>query len=183
LRYEVLIAGMGGQGIILAGTIIGTAVTVFGDKLATQIASYGPEARGGRVYTQLVISDEEVDYPLVRQPDVVITMSQRAFNEFACKVKEGGLVLYDEALVEPEGGPSWAELVPVPATSIADSLGMRRSANMVMIGALTAICDLLEPEAVKEAIRYRLGHRHLDINLKAFEAGYRLGLEKLGRRR
>ena len=183
MRFEVLIAGMGGQGIILAGTIIGTAVTVFGDKLATQIASYGPEARGGRVYTQLVISDGEIDYPRVRSPDVVIAMSQRGFDEFAKMVREGGTVIYDEDLVEPHGGPDWAELVPVPATRIAEELGMRRSANMVMLGVLTALCDLLEPGPVKEAIRYRLGHRHLDINLRAFERGYELGLRLLEGRR
>lgn len=176
MRYEVLIAGMGGQGVILAGTVIGTAITVFGGKSATQIASYGPEARGGRVYTQLVISDGEVDYPLVRRPDIVIAMSQRAFDEFARRVREGGLVIFDEDLVEPRDAPSWAELTPIPATRVADGLGLRRSANMVMVGVLTAVCELLEPDAVREAIRYRLGHRYLDINLKAFELGYQLGL-------
>ncbi|RLI07071.1 pyruvate ferredoxin oxidoreductase [Candidatus Bathyarchaeota archaeon] len=172
---------MGGQGIILAGTVLGIAACVYGGLQATQVASYGPEARGGRVFTEVVISDEEIDYPRVVEPDVVVVMSQRAYNEFAGHVKPGGTIIYDPDLVEPHDPPGGVELVPIPATREAERLGMRLSANMIMLGALTALCGFLEPAAVEEAIRYRV-RRALDVNLRAFRLGYELGLRHLGRR-
>ena len=176
MRYEVLIAGMGGQGILLAGTILGTAATVFGGLKATQIVSYGPEARGGRVYTEVVLSDQEIDYPRVVEPDVVIVMSQRAYNEFAGRVRKGGMVIYDPDLVEPHDPPKGAKLLPVPATRKAEELGMKRAANMVMLGVLAALCELIEPEMVEKAISYRVRKEYVAINLRAFREGYELGL-------
>jgi len=182
LRFELLIAGMGGQGILLAGTIVGTAVSVYGGLNATQIVSYGPEARGGRVYTEVVLSDEEIDYPRVREADFVIVMSQRAYDEFARRVKPGGVVIYDPDLVEPHEPPEEAELLPVPATRIAERLGMRRSANMVMVGFLTAICGLLRPEDVEKAIASRVRPELVEVNLRAFREGYEMGLNAGGGR-
>ena len=180
MRFELLIAGMGGQGILLAGTIVGTAVSVHGGLNATQIVSYGPEARGGRVYTEVVLSDEEIDYPRVRKADFVIVMSQRAYDEFARRVKRGGVVIYDPDLVEPHDPPEGAELLPVPATRTAERLGMRRSANMVMVGFLTAICDLLRPEDVEKAIAHRMRPEFVEVNLRAFREGYEMGLSARG---
>ena len=182
MRFELLIAGMGGQGILLAGTIIGTAVAVYGGLNATQIVSYGPEARGGRVYTEVVLSDEEVDYPRVREADFVILMSQRAYDEFASRAKPGGTILYDPDLIEPHDPPEGVRLLPVPATRTAERLGMRRAANMVMVGFLTALCDLLRPEDVEKAIAYRLRPEFVEINIKAFREGYKMGLEVLSKR-
>ena len=177
MRSELLIAGMGGQGILLAGTIVGTAVSVYCGLNATQIVSYGPEARGGRVYTEVVLSDEEIDYPRVRSADFVIVMSQRAYDEFARRVKPGGLLIYDPDLVEPHDPPEWARLVSVPATRIAERLGMHRSANMVMLGFLTAFCELLRPEDVEKAIAHRLKREFVETNIRAFREGYRMGLK------
>jgi len=178
LRYEIVIAGIGGQGIVLSGTIVGTAAAVFGGLNATQIASYGPEAMGGRVYTEVVISDEEIDYPRVSSPDILVVMSQRGYNEFSRKVKPGGLIIYDPDLVEISRLEE-VEQIAIPATKEAERLGLRISANMVMIGALTAFCDLLEPEMVEEAIRSRV-RRSLETNLKAFRRGYELALSLRG---
>jgi len=177
LRYELIIAGLGGQGILLAGNIVGTAVAVFEGLEASQIVAYGPEARGGRVFTEVIISDEEIDYPRVRRPDIAIVMCQRAYDEFGKAVAPGGLLIYDPDLVEPEEQEG-VKLVPIPATSTAEKLGARISANMVMLGALTALCDLLEPEAVRRAIEMKV-RRALSTNLRAFDAGYEEGLRWL----
>ena len=177
MRYELIIAGMGGQGILLAGNVLGTAAAVFQGLEAVQIVSYGPEARGGRVFTELIISDEEIDYPRVLRPDIVITMSQRAYDEFGTAVAQGGLLIYDPGLVVPEEREG-VKLVPIPATEMAEKLGARISANMVMLGALTALCDLLKPEAVEQAIKTKV-RRALEVNLKAFRKGYEAGLRWL----
>jgi len=177
LRYEIIISGLGGQGILLAGNIIGTAVAVFEGLEAVQIVAYGPEARGGRVFTEVIISDEEIDYPRVLRPDIVITMSQRAYDEFGRAVIPGGRLIYDPGLVVPEERED-VELIPIPATKMAEELGARISANMVMLGALTALCDLLKPEAVEQAISMRV-RRALEVNLKAFRMGYEAGLRWL----
>jgi len=181
LRYELIIAGMGGQGILLAGNILGTAAAVFQGLKAVQIVAYGPEARGGRVFTELIISDEEIDYPRVLRPDIVIAMSQRAYDEFGTAVAPGGLLIYDPELVVAEEREG-VKLVPIPATKMAEELGAKISANMVMLGALTALCDLLKPEAVEQAIKTKV-RRALEVNLKAFRKGYEAGLRWLGEAR
>jgi len=177
LRYEIVIAGTGGQGIILAGTIIGTAATVHQGLRATQISSYGPETRGGLVYTEVVISDQEIDYPRATKPDILIVMSNWAYDAFSRSVKEGGTIIYDPDLVEPSEAPEGVRLLPVRATQVAEKeVGLRLSANMVMLGVLTAICDVLEEWAVVEAIRDRV-KRSLEENLRAFRLGLELGRE------
>lgn len=176
MRYEIVIAGAGGQGVILAGTVVGTAVAVFQDLNATQVSSYGPEARGGHVFTELVISDEDIGYPGVEEPDILVAMSQWAYEEFGGRVRSGGTIIYDPDLVEPGKARPGVREVPVPATSLAEEqVGLKLSANMVMVGVLTAFCDLIEARAVEEAIRYRVGRR-LEENLRAFRLGYELGL-------
>ena len=182
MRYEVIIAGTGGQGIILAGTIVGTAVAVHQGMEATQISSYGPEARGGLVYTELVLSDRYVDYPRALRPDALVAMSQWAYDEFSGLVKRGGLIIYDPDLVEPEGAPEGVGLFAVPATRLAEEeVGLKLSANMVMLGALTALCDMLDAESMEKAIRDRV-RRSLEENLRAFRLGLELGRELRGRR-
>ncbi|OYT52609.1 hypothetical protein B6U66_01435 [Candidatus Bathyarchaeota archaeon ex4484_135] len=177
MRYELLLAGAGGQGIILAGTVIGTAGAVYQGLNAAQISSYGPEARGGHVFTEVVLSDEEIHYSGVREPDILVAMSQWAYNEFHGKVRPGGLIIYDPELVKPEPRPEGVRLLPVRATRMAEEkVGLKLSANMVMVGVLTALCDLLDREAVEKAIRYRV-RRALDKNLEAFRLGYELGLK------
>ena len=175
MRYEIVIAGTGGQGVVLAGTIIGTAAAVHQGLRATQVSSYGPEARGGHVYTEVVISDQEIDYPRAMRPDVLVAMSNWAYEEFARSVKEGGIIIYDPDLVSPGEAPEGVRLLPVRATQVAEEeVGLRLSANMVMLGVLTAICDVLEEGPMREAIRDRV-RRSLEQNLRAFELGLELG--------
>ena len=174
MRYEILVAGMGGQGIILAATVAGAAAAVFRGLEATMIPSYGPEARGGRVYAQLVISDEEIDYPRVTHADMAIIMSQRAYEEFASIVKPGGKIIYDPDLVEPHDPPEGVRLVPVPATRMAEELGSRISANMVMLGALASITNVVSEGALRKAIEDTVPPETRTPNLKGFERGLQL---------
>jgi len=168
LRYEILIAGRGGQGVVLAGVIIGYAAITSGLN-AAQSQSYGPEARGGKVRSEIIISDGPVGYPKVRRPNLLVTLSQEAYEAYIDSLREGGILIYDEDLVRPRGGRR-IESYPIPATRMAEELGLRLSANMIILGAISALSGVLKPEAVEEAIKKRV-RRHLETNLKAFRRG------------
>ncbi|MFQ5878988.1 MAG: 2-oxoacid:acceptor oxidoreductase family protein [Dehalococcoidia bacterium] len=170
MRWEVRLAGFGGQGIVLAGYVLGKAAALYDGKDAILSQSYGPEARGGACSAELVISDEEIDYPMIARPNVVVLMSQEAFHRYGPAVREGGVVLMDSDLVQTdtEGG----RVYRVPATRLAEELGNRIAANMVMLGFFSAVTSLVSREALEESIRTSVRERTVPLNLKAFAAGY-----------
>ena len=134
MRQEIRIAGFGGQGMALAGFILGKAFALYEDLEAVMTQSYGPEARGGASSANIVVSDRPVDYPFVQQPDVLVTMSQEAYARFHTTIKPGATVLIDTDLVVTEVD---AEVYAIPATRLAEDLGRRIVANVVMLGFFT----------------------------------------------
>jgi 2-oxoglutarate ferredoxin oxidoreductase subunit gamma len=146
-RWEVKIAGFGGQGIILAGYLLGKAAAVYDRRHATMVQSYGPEARGSACNSQVIIADEPIYYPYLTEPDVLIAMSQEAYARFAPEVKPGGLVIIERDLVALNAGrlrdedsrENTVRLYALPATKIAEELGHRIVANIVMLGFLCAL--------------------------------------------
>ncbi len=170
MRQEVRLAGFGGQGIILAGYVLGKAAALYGGKEAVFSQSYGPEARGGACAAEVIISDDAVDYPRVSRPDCLALMSQEAFRIYGPQVNQGGIVMMDADLVETttEG----ESIHRCPFTSLAQKLGNRIVANMVMLGYFTAVTGLVSREAMEESIRTSVRERTIPLNLKAFEAGY-----------
>ena len=105
-RVEIKIGGFGGQGVILAGMIIGRAAAIYDHKDATLTQSFGPEARGGACSAQVVVNTERNLYPMVSSPDVLVVMSQPAFDKFLPEVKPDGLILYESSLVSPDSIPA-----------------------------------------------------------------------------
>ena len=182
-RWEVKIAGFGGQGIILAGYLLGKAAAVYDRRHATMVQAYGPEARGSACSSQVIIADEPIYYPYVTEPDVLIAMSQEAYTRFAPDVKSDGLVLVERDLVALEKGlldhmPSGRDAVrlyALPATKIAEELGHRIVANIVMLGFLCALAPIVSLSGMKEALRSSLPKSAIELNLMAFEAGYERG--------
>lgn len=137
-RIEVRIAGLGGQGVILAGTILGYAAVLSG-KRATQMQSYGAEARGTAAWSDVVISNEAITYPSITSCDYLVALSQQALNSYLSLLKKGGVLVVDEDLVKdiPEGD---FKVYKVPATRIAEEkLGGRVVANMVILGFLARL--------------------------------------------
>ncbi|MHC1580481.1 MAG: 2-oxoacid:ferredoxin oxidoreductase subunit gamma [Methanopyraceae archaeon] len=172
MKREVRISGFGGQGIVLAGVVLGRAAAVYEEYNAVQTQSYGPEARGGASRSDVIISDEEIMYPYVREPDYLVAMSQEAYDKYAPEVKEDGLVVYDSTLVEPHRDD--VEHVGVPATKLAEEeLGRRIVANMVILGALRELTDLVSEEALKRAVEDAVPPGTEEINVKAVELGAR----------
>jgi 2-oxoglutarate ferredoxin oxidoreductase subunit gamma len=175
MRVEVRFAGFGGQGIIKSGIIVAAAACIHGGKNAVQTQSYGPESRGGACKSEVVISEEEIDFPKVVEPDVLVVMSQHAYNEYAEDVKSGGTVIMDQDMIPHEKDLKNARVFRVPATKIAEELGRRIVANIVMIGAFVAITGLLEENAVKESVKENIPKGTEELNFSAFEKGFEYG--------
>ncbi len=168
-RTEILLAGFGGQGIVLAATILGRSVAIHEGRHAVQIQSYGPEARGGACSASVVLSDEPVDYPYVRRPDVVVLMSRAASEKYGSMAGPRTVVLYEEDLVpRPSVG---GEAHAIPATRIATALGSRMAANVVMLGFLAGRTGAVDPEALKRAVLEAVPAKYHALNEKAFLAG------------
>ncbi|HIE06399.1 MAG TPA: pyruvate ferredoxin oxidoreductase [bacterium (Candidatus Stahlbacteria)] len=176
---EIRVCGFGGQGIIRAGYIIGKATSLFEEKHATLTQSFGPEARGGACSAQVVVDTERVLYPYVTHPNVLIAMSQEALEKYEPEMSEDGVLLLDEDLVRPTKVRENIRSYAVPATRIAEELGRRIVANLVMLGFFTAITGIVSYEAMKKAIPGSVPERALELNLKAFERGYDYGLDIL----
>ncbi len=172
---EIQFAGFGGQGIILAGYLLGKAIAVYEGKNASMTQSYGPEARGGACSSGVVVSrnpEELVDYPRVTRPDILVVMSQEAFSTYLPRLKPEGTLLYDADLVNPESIPEGVTAYPVPATRLAETgIGKRIVANVVMLGALVVLTRVVSPEALREAVRTTVKPDYVELNLKALEVG------------
>jgi 2-oxoglutarate ferredoxin oxidoreductase subunit gamma len=175
VRIEVRFAGFGGQGIIKSGIIVAAAASIHADKNAVQTQSYGPESRGGACKSEVVISEEEIDFPKVVEPDVLVVMSQHAYNDYAEAVKSGGTVILDPGMIPREKNLKNLEVYRVPATKIAEQLGRKIVANIVMLGAFTAITELLDEKALKESIKENIPKGTEELNLAAFEKGFEYG--------
>jgi 2-oxoglutarate ferredoxin oxidoreductase subunit gamma len=169
-RQEVRFAGFGGQGLLLAGILLGKTACLFGGKQAAQTQSYGTEARGGASQCNVVIDDQEITYVGVVAPDVFVVMSQEAYDKLVGEVKEGGLVFYDSDLVKIRGNPKLRQ-IPVPSTSAAKDLGRQMVANVVMLGAMVEGTRILRPDQVKTCLKDSVPPGTEELNLKAFDQG------------
>ncbi len=179
MRIEVRLAGFGGQGIIRAGLMLAMATCIYGDRNAVQTQSYGPESRGGSCKSEVVISDEEIDYPKVVEPDVLVVMSQEAFTTYVDTLKPNGTLLLDTDMVPRHEFKGNARVFMVPSTKIAEELGKTIVANVVMLGALVAITDITDVEAFKKSLLSNIPKGTEKINLTAFEKGYEYGKKLL----
>lgn len=172
-RVEVRISGLGGQGVVLAGEILGRAA-VYDGKYAVQTQSYGAEARGSAAKSEVIISDKKIGFPKVRKCNILVTMSQNALNKHLDDLKENGILLVDRDKVK-EVPKVEAKIFSVPATRIAETeLKSRIYANAIMLGALTKITGIVSEEAVKKAIVDSVSKETKERNLEGFEKG--LGL-------
>lgn len=172
---EIRIAGFGGQGVILSAIVLGKAASIYENVFATMTQNFGPEARGGACSAQLVVSDSPVLYPYTTQPDIMVIMSQEAYNRFAHELKRGGILIIDEDLVRVADLKGDAKVYAIPATRFAEELGKRMVLNSVMVGFFTAVTQLFSADAVRKAVAESVPPNFRELNLKAFEKGYEHG--------
>ncbi|HVP40574.1 MAG TPA: 2-oxoacid:ferredoxin oxidoreductase subunit gamma [Candidatus Krumholzibacteriaceae bacterium] len=179
MRLEVRVAGFGGQGIIRAGLILAMAASLFEDKNAVQTQSYGPESRGGSCKSEVVISDEEIDFPKALDPDVLLVMSQAAYTRYVDTLKKSGTLILDPGMIPQQKEKLSFQVYEVPATKMAEDMGKTIFANVIMLGALTAITNIVNADAMKNAILSNIPKGTEKLNLEAFEKGYEYGKKLL----
>jgi len=169
-RIEVRISGFGGQGVVLAGEILGRAAAYEG-KYVVQTQSYGAEARGGTARSEVIISDSKIDFPKVRKCDILVAMSQNALETHLKDLKEKGVLIVDKDKVEhlPE---TKAKVFKIPATKTAAKLlKSRLYANVIMLGALTKITGIVKEKAVEKAITDSVPETAREANIRGFRKG------------
>jgi 2-oxoglutarate ferredoxin oxidoreductase subunit gamma len=171
---EVIIAGFGGQGIILAGRLL-AQTAMEADKEVTYMPSYGAEVRGGTANCMVVIANEPIACPLVSNPDSLIVMNKASLNKFAPRLKDGGLLIMNSSLID-EGPelPDATEVLAVPANELAVELGSVRSANMVALGAYLQRKRIFSADAAAQCLPNVLArryHKTLPVNTQALRRG------------
>jgi 2-oxoglutarate ferredoxin oxidoreductase subunit gamma len=172
-RYEIRLSGEGGQGLVLAGKILAEAAAIYDDRNATQSQSYGPEARGGASRSEVIISDGEIDFPKAQNLDLLLSLTQEAFDKYHHDLRPGGLLVLDEDAVTrvPEG--DW-KITRVPFVRLArDKVGKAVVANIVALGVIVRLSKAVTEEAAEQAILARVPRGTEELNKRA----YHLGLE------
>lgn len=174
-RFEIRLAGTGGQGLILAGIILGEAAAIFENKYAVQTQSYGPESRGGASRAEVVISDQEIDYPKVTVPDVFLAMSQMSMDKYGQIIKPEGLEILDTTFVTPPSQGLCKKIAALPITQITkEKLGKLIVANIVALGVLVGMTGVVKENSLCKALQNRVPQGTEEINLKAFQLGLEL---------
>lgn len=166
---QITITGFGGQGVVLAGRIVGQAAAI-GDKLeSTFVQSYGPESRGGACSAQVTIADGPIYFPYIQNPDILVCMSQSGYDKHHFLLKPEGVLIIDPDLVKPAGQ---REHFAIPCTRFAEELGNKMMANIIMIGFLAAITEAVSPAAARDTVLRSVPKGTEEKNLKAFERGW-----------
>jgi 2-oxoacid:acceptor oxidoreductase gamma subunit (pyruvate/2-ketoisovalerate family) len=178
-RAEVLFAGLGGQGVQLAGDILARACTLAGRHVSV-LPSYGAEARGTLIRSEVVISDEDIIYPGVLEPAVFVAFSQEAYDYFLNSVSKQTLVFYDPASVTPTtSDSSAARQCPIGAIEAASDAGNAKAANMVMLGAVAASSELISKKTLEEVVSEGPKKR-AETSVKALHRGFELAGQQMG---
>jgi 2-oxoglutarate ferredoxin oxidoreductase subunit gamma len=168
-RYEVRLSGSGGQGLILAGVILAEAAGIHDGKYVCQTQSYGPEARGGASKAEVIISDEEIDYPKAMKPDLLLAMNQRSCDTYLFDLKPNGVLVVDSTFVKQL--PT-SKAIAIPFTQIArEKFGREIVANIIALGALATLSGVVSLKSLEAAVLNRLSASSADMNREALAAG------------
>lgn len=174
MKRQIRIAGLGGQGVVLSARLLGQA-GVIEKKYAAQSSTYGPESRGTLCRAEVIISDEPIDYPYVTEADFLIALAQDGYKNLSGNVKDA--ILFDPKAVCPHARAT-TKHIPIPATEIAlRELDGKAVSNVIILSALVAHTSLVSKESLTEAVRITVGKEFHELNLKALDLGWRLGLE------
>jgi 2-oxoglutarate ferredoxin oxidoreductase subunit gamma len=168
-RYEIRLSGSGGQGLILMGIILAEAIGIYDGKYVAQTQSYGPEARGGSSKSEVIVSDEEIDYPKAIRLDLLLAMNQRSCDEFYPDLKAEGLLIVDSTFVTQLPTP---KAFQIPFTRLArEKFGREVVANIIALGALSQLTPIVSAKAVESAVMARVPKGTEKLNRDALKAG------------
>jgi 2-oxoglutarate ferredoxin oxidoreductase subunit gamma len=176
---EVVMAGFGGQGLMLIGKLLAEASMDEGKEVCW-LPSYGPEMRGGTANCTVVVSDQPVASPVINTPQSLIVMNRPSLDKFGSQVKPGGLILINSSMIDIGTGRDDVTEVRIPANDEARAVGTDRSANMIMLGAYVAITGICSLGAVIKWMEHQFETKQqvIDVNRKALERGFELGKAK-----
>jgi len=168
-RYEIRLSGSGGQGLILMGIILAEAIGIYDGKYVAQTQSYGPEARGGSSKSEVIVSDEEIDYPKVMSLDLLLVMNQKSCDEFYPDLKSDGILIVDSTFVTQIPSP---KAFQVPFTHIArEKLKREVVATLLLLGALSQLTPIVSAKAIESAVLARVPKGTEKLNREALRAG------------
>jgi len=177
MKEEILFAGFGGQGIMFMGKAIAYAAMNEG-KHVTWIPSYGAEVRGGTAYSMVVISDEAIASPLIKEPTICVAMNSPSFQKYEAKVKTKGLLIINKSLIDSEAKRKDIEILNIPITALASEAGDHRIGNMVALGALLGKRKIIALESLINGLKDIVSstyHNLLPVNEKAIRKGFEYG--------
>ncbi len=176
-QSEIIVTGFGGQGIILAGKILGMSASLGDKKESTLVQAYGPESRGGACNAQVIISENPIHYPYVQTPHILIAMSQAGYDKFKDQLTENSVLLIDQDLVPIESAS--CDYYSIPATRMAEKLGNKMMANIIMVGFTTAITKVVSSDSAQDTVKQSVPKGTEEKNIKAFNQGFDYGLSTL----
>lgn len=179
-KKDIRICGLGGQGVIMGGMIIGKSASIYEDRYATLVQSFGPEARGSECSAQVMVADEPIAFPYIRKSDVFVALSQGAYEKFVHELKDDSTLIYESELVALDARiPPGVKRFGIPGTRIAEEdIGRRIVFNMVMLGFLASVTDIVGVEAMRKAVSSSVPPGTERFNLEAFDKGYEYGQKK-----
>ena len=179
-RFEIRLSGLGGQGIITLGKVLGHGLALGHGYYVTQTQSYGPEARGGASRCDLVVSSSPISYPKAESLDLLVALSQEACNKYYPYLKPGGILLLETELVRQ---PPSNVFLGLPFTELArDKVGVPQAMNTIVLGALTHMLSFVQPRIMRKSLEELLPPKIQAVNLKAFNLGARLAKKEFGER-
>ncbi len=176
MRKEIRITGLGGQGVILVGVLLGTAAVMYENKNAIQTQSYGSEATGTLSESNVIISDDVIHFQKVRDSDVFVAFCQEAYDAKLNKSKENSIVIVEKDLVHNIYNTDKYQTYAIPALSKAEEIGKKVVMNMILLGAIIGITKIIKKESIIRAIKETTSPKFIDLNLQAFNEGYTLGI-------
>jgi 2-oxoglutarate ferredoxin oxidoreductase subunit gamma len=174
-RSRFVFSGSGGQGVITAAIILAEAAVMHEGLNAVQSQVYGAEARGGATRADVIISDSEIFYPKVLQPNVLVCLTQEAFNKYHPIIRPGGLLVTDRRYVETERRVDAQKRELPLVQSVLDTIGKAIVLNICMLGAVISLTEIVRPESIMKVLATRIPKGFIEMNQKALELGMALG--------
>jgi len=171
-KYEVRLSGSGGQGLLLAGIILAEGAINDG-KNSVQTQSYGPEARGGASKSEVIISSESIDFPKVRNCDILLALTQKSYEQYSEGLKDNGILIIDSSVSVGAAGNKKVYSVPILDTAVKD-LGKPMVTNIVALGAIVEITNIISKESLEKAVLDRVPKGTEELNRKALSMGYEI---------
>lgn len=176
MEKQIVITGFGGQGVVLAGRIVGQAAAI-GDKLeSTLVQSYGPESRGGECSAQVTIADAFIHFPYIQTPDILVCLSQTGYQKYYRQIKEDTVLIIEADLVKPT---EHKDYYAIPCTRFAEEMGLKMAANIIMVGFFAGITGVVSDKSLRETVTQSVPKGTEEKNLKAFDRGWEFALATL----